>query len=118
MGDDARELPGDDALDEGVDDGVDVEGGEISDHKKKLAELVSDVSANWRFCCSRNFFLSAWNDNKREVRAPPPEVGSNDKRVGAGRDWRFWNVCTKPFVVIPVQPERLSDVKEGDLRTR
>lgn len=118
VGEDALELPGDDALDDGVEDGVEVEGGEISDHKKKLAELVSDDSANCRFCCSRNFFLSDWNASRRDVLAPPPVVGSNDNLVGAGRLCLFWNVCTNPFVVIPVHPDKFNAVNDGDLRTR
>lgn len=99
VGDEARELTGEEALEdvceeEGVDEGVDVLGGEISDQRKKLAELLGDDvdSANWRFCCSKNRLRSAWKASNRDVRAPPPDPGSKDRREGrflaCGRFWK------------------------------
>lgn len=118
VGEDALELIGEDVDEEDADDGVEVLGGASSLQRKKLAEFVSD-SASCRFCCSKNFFRSLWKERMREVRAVfALEAGSNESRVGAGFEWRFWNVCTKPFVVMPVQPEIFSDSSEGDLRTR
>jgi len=69
VGDDALELMGEEAVDEEVEEGVEVLGGANSLQRKKLAELMSEDSANCRFCCSKNFFRSLWNEMRRDVLA-------------------------------------------------
>lgn len=85
VGEDALELMGEDVDDDEAEEGVEVLGGANSLQRKKLAELVSDDSANCLFCCSKNFLRSLWKESRREVRAvEEPLAGSKESLVGAG----------------------------------